>query len=235
MKCRGIPFTLSSRITHHASRITFHALHIMENNLEMPLRQCLEIIQNRVMNETSYFGIRTLKNPIDFWIYQEIIFQTQPDFIIEIGNFFGGSTLALAHLLDNLGKGQVIALDISHQDIPDIVRNHPRIRLIEGDACESFEQVSGITGDSNVMVIEDSLHTFDNTLAVLKTYSCLVKPGNYFIVEDSICHHGLDVGPDPGPYEAIEAFLMENKAFEADRTRESFFITWNPKGYLRRM
>ncbi|MCP4110518.1 MAG: hypothetical protein GY749_34180 [Desulfobacteraceae bacterium] len=207
----------------------------MEEHLEMPLKKVLELMQNRVMNETSYFGIKTLKSPIDFWVYQEIIFQTQPDFIIEIGNYCGGSTLALAHICDNLGKGKVIGVDVSHKTVPENVIKHPRIILIQGDACESFEKVTDIVGSNhNVMIIEDSLHTFDNTLAVLRTYSALVKPGNYFIVEDSICHHGLEVGPNPGPYEAVETFLKENKEFESERTRESFFVTWNPKGYLRR-
>lgn len=60
-------------------------------------------------------------------------------------------------------------------------------------------------------------------------------PGGYFIVEDSILHHGLDVGPAPGPFEAIEAFVEENQNFEIDRSKESFFITWNPKGFLKRV
>ena len=48
------------------------------------------------INHTTYFGIRALKSPLDFWIYQEILFETRPDFVIEIGNCCGGSTLALA-------------------------------------------------------------------------------------------------------------------------------------------
>ncbi len=207
----------------------------MEDNLETPLKQILAVMQDRVMEETSYFGVKTLKNPIDFWVYQEIIFETLPDFIIEIGNYLGGSALALAHICDNLKKGKVIAIDVLQQNMPETVTKHPRIIPIQGDACQSFEQVARIVGNNtNVMIIEDSSHTFDNTLAVLRTYSGLIKPGSYFIVEDSICHHGLDVGPNPGPYEAVEAFLQENKDFESDRTRESFVITWNPKGFLKR-
>jgi hypothetical protein len=44
-----------------------------------------------------------------------------------------------------------------------------------------------------------------------------VPVGGYFIVEDTICHHGLDVGPKPGPYEAVDAFLAERAQFERDR------------------
>lgn len=50
----------------------------------------------------------------------------------------------------------------------------------------------------------------------------LVNPGSYFIVEDSNCHHGIEEGPKPGPYEAIEKFTKENKNFKIDRTKEAF-------------
>ena len=207
----------------------------MEHNLDLTVRDVLGLMQSRVMTETRYFGIPTLKFPIDFWVYQEIVVETTPDFVVEIGNYHGGSALALAHLCDCLGKGHVIACDLSHQHVPERVRKHPRITLVEGDACGSFERiVKLIGGDATVLVIEDSSHTYENTLAVLRKYARLVKPGQYFIVEDGICHHGLAIGPNPGPYEAIETFLAENEEFEADRSKESFLLTWNPKGYLRR-
>lgn len=207
----------------------------MEENLDMPLRKALAIMQDRIMNQTTYFGVKALKNPLDHWVYQELIYENQPDIIIEIGNANGGSTLSLAHFCDLLGRGKVIGLDISHQEIPDSVKNHCRITLIEGDACQCFTEVEKlISSNDRVLIIEDSAHTYENTLNILRTYSVLLKAGDYFIVEDSICHHGLSVGPDPGPYEAIEAFLKENGDFVIDRNRESFLITWNPKGYLRR-
>ena len=207
----------------------------MEEHLDMPLREVLSIMQDRIMDQTTYFGVRALQSPLDYWVYQEIMFETRPDVIIEIGNASGGSALALAHLCDLLGKGRLIGIDLSHRDIPEQVRRHPRISLIEGDACECFSHVARlISGNERVLVIEDSSHTYENTLSILRMYSGLVKEGDYFIVEDGICHHGLPIGPRPGPFEAVEAFVNENADFELDRDRESFLITWNPKGYLRR-
>lgn len=207
----------------------------MEESLDMPLAAVLQKIQERIMTGTTYFGVPTLQSPTDFWVYQEIIHRTKPDVVIEIGNFCGGSTLALAHVLDAMGHGRVIGLDIDHGRVPELVTSHPRIMLIEGDACQSFEQVRTLVPPGKrVLVIEDSSHTYDNTLKLLRLYSQFVQPGDYFIVEDSICHHGLAVGPDPGPYQAIEAFMAEGADFEIDRTQESFLITWNPKGYLKR-
>lgn len=207
----------------------------MEDWLDMPVREVLPIMQERIMTQTTYLGIQTLKSPLDFWVYQEIIFALKPDFVIEIGNFCGGSALALAHVCERIGKGMVIGLDLTHERVPPIVKSHPRTTFIEGDACQSFAAVRNLIAEQDsVLVIEDSAHTFDNTLNVLNTFSPLVQPGGYFIVEDGICHHGLEVGPNPGPYEAIEAFLAQNQDFELDRSKESFFITWNPKGYLKR-
>ena len=208
----------------------------MEQHLDMPLRDLLPIIQDRHASQSTYFGIPTQKHPYDFWIYQELIVETQPDVIVEIGNFRGGSTLALAHLCDNLGRGRVIGVDITHAQIAAATRAHPRTTLIEGDACAMFERVVSLIGAAeNVLIIEDSSHTFDNTLNVLQTYAPLVKVGGYFIVEDSICHHGVEVGPMPGPYEAIDAFLAMHWDFQSDRSREAYVITWNPKGYLKRI
>lgn len=202
---------------------------------DVTIRELLPMIQNRIMNHTTYFGVPTLKNPMDFWVYQEIIWSQKPDVVIEIGNNCGGSALALAHLLDNVGKGRLIAVDIRQAGIHHIVRAHPRIDLVEGDAVASFDRVSAmIEANQHVLIIEDSSHTYDNTLAVLRTYQGLLKVGDMFIIEDGICHHGLDVGPSPGPYEAIEDFVAESQAFEIDRGFENFIITWNPKGYLRR-
>jgi cephalosporin hydroxylase len=127
-------------------------------------------------------------------------------------------------------------VDINHDTVPDIVKNHPRIKLITGDACEKLNAVKDIIPEeAKVIVIEDSAHTIGNTLNVLRKYSPLVSFGSYFIVEDGIINHGLDTEMPAGPYEAIENFILENNNFEIDRTKESFLITWNPKGYLKKI
>src|SRR5262249_20288154 len=111
-----------------------------------------------------------------------------------------------------------------------------RVSLITGDACAVFPAVErALDGNPNVMVIEDSLHSYENTLNVLERYAPVIGLGKYFVVEDGICHHGLDVGPRPGPYEAIDAFAGKNKNFTVDRSREPYCITWNPKGYMKRV
>ena len=188
------------------------------------------------MHKSKYHGIQTWKNPIDFWIYQEIIFDIKPDLIIEIGLHRGGSTLALAHMLDRNENGRILGIDLSLSLIDEQVRNHDRISLIEGNPLELFEKVNQyISPDSTVLIIEDSSHEYENTLAVLNMYGLLVSENSFFIVEDGICYHGLDVGPKPGPYEAVHDFIKDNENFIIDRSKEDFLLTWNPCGFLKRI
>jgi len=208
---------------------------VLEESTSLPLGEVLKTMQERIVTHTSYFGVPTQKNPLDFWVYQEMIIELKPTVIVEIGNKFGGSALGFAHLFDLMGRGRIIAVDIDHSQLHETAKAHPRIAFLEGDATELAEKVIGmISPEDDVLVVEDSSHTYANTLSVLEHYHSLVKSGGYFIVEDSNCHHGLEVGPNPGPYEAIEHFLETNLDFESDRGRESFLITWNPKGFLRR-
>jgi cephalosporin hydroxylase len=209
---------------------------VIEEKLDTRLTDILPIIQSRIMNENLYFGIKSLKNPLDLWIYQEIIFSIKPDIIIEIGNGYGGSLLAIAHFFDHMNHGKVIGVDIGLHPIHESVKKHPRIILKTGDACALFKEVKGlIDTNDTVMIIEDSSHEYDNTINILRKYGGLVSVNSYFIIEDSICHHGLDIGPIPGPYEAITDFLKEDDRYICDRSKESFLITWNPKGYLKRI
>jgi len=208
---------------------------LMEENLDLPLKDVLAIIQQRTKKST-YFGIPAIKAPTDAWVYQEIIYDMKPDVIIEIGNEQGGSTLMLAHMLDLIGKGKIIGVDINQSVLYQQVKDHPRITFIEGDACELYDQVTAhLSEGDRILVIEDSSHTYDNTLNVLRKYSDLTRVGDYFIVEDSNCHHGIDEGPNPGPYEAIDDFIASTNKYKIDRSKESYLITSNPKGFLKRV
>jgi cephalosporin hydroxylase len=86
------------------------------------------------------------------------------------------------------------------------------------------------------LVILDSDHSRDHVLTELRTYSPLVTPGQYLIVEDTnVNGHPVLSEHGPGPAEALVEFLDETDGFEVDRAREKFGMTFNPGGYLRRL
>ncbi len=182
-------------------------------------------IEARIMGGTTFMGVPALKNPMDAWVYQEIIWEQRPDFIVEVGNKHGGSLLYLAAICDLVGQGRVVGVDLNREHLDPSVLTHMRIIPVVGSAQEAFPLVVSIVGDKTCLVIEDSAHTFENTLAVLHSYGTLVKPGGYMICEDGV------MAPVA---EALEQFRMEQDDFVADRSRE-WPVTWNPGGYLRRV
>lgn len=208
----------------------------MENKLTMTLKEILALQQNRILTKSTYFGIPTRKNPLDMWVYQELICNNNPDVIIEIGTYMGGSALAMAHWMDHLKTGHIISIDIDHSLVSSPVWNHPRIHLITGDANDPktlWSVVDRIKGLDKVMVIEDSSHEYEQTLKILENYAPFVTSGQYFIVEDTICNNGLEVDKSLDPMRAVHDFLKTHNEFEINKNCESFVITWNSNGYLR--
>ena len=185
--------------------------------------------------ETTWLGAQALKNPLDLWVYQEIMFETRPELVIETGTYRGGSAFFLASICDLLGAGEVVSIDI--EPVRDDYPGHPRITYLGGRSSTDADVLAEIRARAEAkrtLVILDSDHSQRHVAAELVEYAQLVPVGGYVIVEDSnIGQIRKDLLP--GPLEAIETFLATTNAFEIDRTREKFLITFNPSGYLRRV
>src|SRR5579863_7468996 len=53
-----------------------------------------------------WLGTPIWKLPADMWIYQEIIYETKPDVLIDSGTYKGGSALYFASIFDLLKHGR---------------------------------------------------------------------------------------------------------------------------------
>jgi cephalosporin hydroxylase len=190
---------------------------------------------SQVWMDTNWMGYPILKCPLDMWIYQEIIWEMKPDFIIETGTFHGGSALYYANLFDIIGNGKVITIDIEKRNPAP---NHPRIEYVIASSTDIniFNQIKEITNNSkSTMVVLDSDHSMDHVYKEMSLWNELVTVGNYLIVEDSnVNGHPVRDDFGPGPMEAINKFLVSTNQFEIDYEREKFFMTQNPKGYLKK-
>lgn len=184
-----------------------------------------------MQGEAKWMGVRALKNPLDLWIYQEILHEVRPTAIVELGSAFGGGTLWWCHMLDLLGiDGPVITVDHSHAAFS---AEHPRIEKITGDtrAPEVVERVRDLCGEHRVLVLHDASHMAPVVIEDLRNYGPLVSPGSYLIVEDGANDTLSGV---PGPVTAIRQFLSETQDFEIDVSRERLLLSYNPRGFLRR-
>jgi cephalosporin hydroxylase len=180
-------------------------------------------------------GVEALKCPFDLWIYQEMLHELRPEWVLETGTAHGGSAFFLASILDQIGSGQVVSIDIVANPARPA---HPRITYLTGSSTSPaiLEDVRRrIAGSPRVLVILDSDHRKDHVLEELRLYSSLVTPGSYVIVEDTnVNGHPVFKDFGPGPGEAVEEFLAGKPPFQRDASRERFFLTFNPGGYLRR-
>lgn len=182
----------------------------------------------------TYRGIRAIKCPFDYVMYQMIISELKPDLVIEIGTSNGGGALYLADLMNILGHGMVHTINIERKT-GKLVEEHPRIKIF----TEGFENYSlnEAKGFSKILVIDDASHMYQDTLAAMKKFAPLVSLGSYFIVEDGIVDE-LGKNLNGGPLRAIREFLAENKNFEVDRNYCDMFgknATFNVNGYLKRV
>jgi cephalosporin hydroxylase len=190
-----------------------------------------------LFDKVTWMGTTARKMILDAWVYQQILYEVKPDFIVEIGNAEGGSTQFLANMLDLLGGGEVIAVDIDHSLFQV---SHPRIHLVTGDslAPETLSRVAEIARGGRGLVIHDGDHSREHVLRDLHAYAPFVGVGSYFIVEDTVIdlfRAGDGLGTVDGPLGAVEQFVREDSRFQIDSDREYFLITFNPRGYLRRV
>lgn len=211
----------------------------LDRLLDLSLRDWALRHQREVMENTSWMGVPMRKSPLDAWIYQELTHRVRPTVIVEIGSWAGGSTLYFAHLLDLLGAGTVLSIDVNRERY---VAKDPRIVELTGSSADpeivqaAHERCIG----QRTLVIHDGDHGREPVLADLRAYADVVSVGSYLVIEDGILDLypvGSELHPakfPEGPLLAVEDFLAEDDRFEVDPDCERYLLTWNPNGYLRR-
>lgn len=190
---------------------------------------------------TRWRGRALLKSPFDLALYMQTIDRMRPGAVIEIGTHEGGSAVWLADMMQAVGLAPCVAsVDIAACDLVD-----SRVRLLRGDALDLATVLTPTVLAALPrpwLVIEDSAHRFETTLAVLRFFDAHLRPGERIVVEDGVVAYL----PEPvyrtledGPGRALRAFLGEAGArYRIEREACDFYghnVTWNPDGWLLRV
>jgi len=197
----------------------------------------------------TWMGRPIIQYPQDIVAMQELIWEAQPDLIVETGIAHGGSLVLYASILELLGGDRrILGVDIdirSHNR--KAIEAHPmakRIDMIEGssvDPAVAARVATAAKGRRGVMVVLDSNHTHAHVLRELELYSPLVTKGSWLVVFDTVVEQmpksafpDRPWGPGDNPWTAVQAFLAKNDRFEIDRRmNDKLLVTVAPDGYLR--
>lgn len=216
-------------------------------------RKALEVVVEADRYGYSYqwtwLGLPMIQMPPDMVAMQELIWATRPQLIIETGVARGGSVILSSSILQLIGDGEVVAIDIdirphNRRAIEDHLLSH-RVHLIEGSSVDDAvvaEVQARAEGLERVMVVLDSNHTHEHVLAELEAYGPMVTPGQYLVVADTVVEHipaqehrPRPWGPGDNPDTAMRDYLGRHPDLEPDEhLNAKLLLTSSPGGYLRR-
>ena len=234
---------------------------LQANATDQPLQAAAQAFMNASVKAQysynfSWMGRPIIQYPQDIVAMQELIWQVQPDLIIETGIAHGGSLIFSASMLElNAACGGpkdaiVLGVDIDiREHNHEAILAHPmskRITMIQGSsvAPEIVAQVHArAAGRQRVLICLDSNHTHEHVLAELKAYAPLTSVNSYCIVFDTVIEDmPVELFPDrpwgPGnnPKTAVWAYLKEHPEFQIDRQIDrKLMISVAPDGYLKRV
>jgi cephalosporin hydroxylase len=198
-------------------------------------RQRLDLIKNsrkhRVVYNTVWNGEPCLQYSDDLINFQEIFYASRPDYIIEIGVAWGGTSLFFMDLLKKFNSKGYVGVDIFiPKDLKKrLMKKKPKkleFKLINGDSTsnKTLQTISKIIGNKKVMIIIDANHAEKSVFKELNVYSKFLKKGQYLICCDTILGYiGKNTsderpwGKNDNPLTALKKFLKKNNSFEIDK------------------
>ena len=196
----------------------------------------------------TWLGRPIIQYPQDILIIQELIWEIKPDLVIETGIARGGSLIFTASILELIGKGNVIGIDVDiRKHNREEIEKHPmfkRIKMIEGSSIDKkiVKKIFKLAEKKKkILVLLDSSHTHSHVLEELKSYSPLVNKGSYVVVFDTVLedmpknsfpNRPWDKGDNPKT--AVKEFVKKSNRFKIDVDIErKLMITSNPSGFLK--
>jgi len=186
------------------------------NNLSKAWMQ--KAVDNKFSYQFDWMGVPIIQMPGDLVIFQEIVWKTRPDLIIETGVARGGSLIFWASMQKLCGiDGKVLGVDI---DIRDHAKRaisgsqfSQQIELLQGSSTnlDVFKKVKQFASPfKKIMIALDSNHTHEHVLDELKLYADLVSPGCILLVLDTVIDD-LEADPDRpwGPGASPKSAVIE--------------------------
>jgi cephalosporin hydroxylase len=226
----------------------------MEERLGAPLRELFAERLQTVFGD-RYAGVLTMKFPEDLRVYEQLLWESAADTVIEIGAHSGGSALWFRDRLLALRRygridrdPRVVAVDldtsVARENLAAVDPSFEReIVLVDGNVNDRAlpDRVAALLEPgARCFVVDDSAHTYETTASALRGFARFVPPGGWFVVEDG-CVDIEELRPAPdwprGVRPAIADWLASPQGadFTVRRDAERYGLTCHPGGFLQRI
>jgi cephalosporin hydroxylase len=202
----------------------------------------------------SYAGVGMSKFPEDLRVYEHLLWESAATAVIEIGAYSGGASLWFRDRLAAFARYRpgpppfVVSIDV------DIAAARSAVQSVDAAYADSIALVEADVTDpalpdrigellppgSRCLVIEDSAHVYDTTLASLTGFARFVSPNGFFVVEDGCVDvDEMRLSPDwpRGVLPALHDWLgtAAGERFRVRRDLELYGISCHPEGFLQRL
>lgn len=225
--------------------------------VKAPLEESVEnYLRSRLRQHTqdSYAGVPLSKFPEDLRVYEHLLWLSRADAVIELGVQYGGSTLWFRDRLNALrryrvpapARTMVVAVDVdlgsAREHLAAIDPGYAAdITLIEGSVTDPDipdRVATALPPNARCLVVEDTAHTYETTLAALRGFSRFVPEDGFFVVEDGcVDDERLRIADDwpRGVRPALQEWLdAAPNGFVVRSDLEVYGVTCHPGGFLQR-
>jgi predicted O-methyltransferase YrrM len=124
--------------------------------------------------------------PEVLFLVSEIVRQTRPHTIVEIGSYHGKSAISLAYLAATYG-GTVYAVEknqtFSNQILSEAIKHNLPLTIINKTSIEAFNDWGRETVD---LLIIDADHNFSSEYIDIAMWSSLLGPSGWMVIHDTL-------------------------------------------------
>jgi cephalosporin hydroxylase len=235
-----------AKITRSRRRISdVHARSAATDEHGLPLRrhpiaaELRDVYVDAVWHSANWQHTTWLGRPVDvsvddLWFVQQLMFDTHPEVVIDIGSTPGHS-LFLASTSDLIGSGTVIRVAGTESDPVA----HHRLETVTSDDPENDDTLAAVTdlaaGRDGMIVLGGRSNRASTIVDRFRAYRGFVAAGAHAVIENTIVNgNPVWESHGPGPGQAVRAILQQHPDFTPDSAAERIPVSFNAGGYLRR-
>tara|TARA_B110000090_G_C13348924_1_gene434069 strand:+ start:136 stop:885 length:750 start_codon:yes stop_codon:yes gene_type:complete len=183
-------------------------------------------------------ALEMTKFPTDIYIYQELIWRSNVDVVVEVGTQAGTSAQFFSDLLKTAKRTNAVVVTIDINPVPEPHKSaldSLGVVVITGDIAKKSTQqkIVPYIKDKNFLVVDDGSHTYGDVTASLQFFQEYQSPESYMVVEDGVTDVMLS-RTSKNALNAVDDFLSVNADYVRVLDYDPWLLSTTFGGIIRR-